>query len=146
MPKGQVEPREVICRACDEPFTSNKVGRAAHYCHRPECDEERAAKRSARPRPRPHSTRSRPELTRPLPPMAPKRQEPHRPLDLDGFGPLAQDIVIIARMAMEMGPSPRVLKDTVLAVARSGGDRRFLYRRLAASALALAAHVGGHRF
>ena len=43
MPKGSVPEREVLCRACEQPFRSTKVGRAAFYCHRPACDEDRKA-------------------------------------------------------------------------------------------------------
>lgn len=48
MPKGRVEPREVICKACAEPFVSDRAGRAAFFCHRTECDEERERARKAR--------------------------------------------------------------------------------------------------
>lgn len=47
MPKGRVEPRECICRACAVPFITDKVGKAAFLCHRTECDEARERERKA---------------------------------------------------------------------------------------------------
>jgi hypothetical protein len=41
MPRGRVEPREVECRACGVTFVSDRCGKAAFYCRRPECDSAR---------------------------------------------------------------------------------------------------------
>lgn len=146
MPKGRVEPREVFCKACDEPFISDKVGRASHFCHRPECDEDRKAnKRRGRPRLPPTVIRALDaELALP-PPPPPERPPPPKPTLAEEFGPLSEDMVMIGRLAADIGPSPRVLRETVMAVAKGEGDMRFFYRRLAAASLALAAYVGGHR-
>jgi hypothetical protein len=45
MPQGRVPAREVVCRACGEPFVTERSGKAAFYCRRPGCDEARAASR-----------------------------------------------------------------------------------------------------
>lgn len=43
MPKGQTPERELTCRACGQPFRTDRCGRAAYYCRTPECDEQRRA-------------------------------------------------------------------------------------------------------
>lgn len=41
MPKGHKDPYTTTCQACGEDFTTTRLGRAAWYCRRPECDEAR---------------------------------------------------------------------------------------------------------
>lgn len=47
MPKGRVPAREVYCKACGQPFVTDKVGKAAQLCHSVTCDERRAGQRKA---------------------------------------------------------------------------------------------------
>jgi hypothetical protein len=43
VPKGLVEPREVVCRSCGEAFTTDRPGKGAWYCRGEHC--ESSAKR-----------------------------------------------------------------------------------------------------
>lgn len=47
MPKGHVQERDCICRACGATFRTTKVGKASFFCRTPECDEARGAIRRA---------------------------------------------------------------------------------------------------
>jgi hypothetical protein len=57
MPKGRTTPRELVCKSCERPFVTDRMGRAAFYCRREDCPREmalreaearRAANREAR--------------------------------------------------------------------------------------------------
>lgn len=73
--------------------------------------------------------------------------------DLDRFAvlaeprlaPLADEIVLVAEMAMEVGANPRILKESIMRIAKREGDLRFAYRRTAACCIALAAYISGKR-
>lgn len=122
------------CRACGRSFTTDRIGKQAWYCRRPECDEERAG--DARERDR---TAKRERVKRR------KGIGQFEPLLAPDTAPLLDDLLIVARLAADIGASPRVLRECVITIAKGEGDMRFTYRRLAAVALALAAHVGGKR-
>lgn len=134
MPKGRVEPRTVVCRSCGSEFVSDRAGKAAFYCGSDECNAMRATARRVRTnQAKRDRTVQRHELER------------FAVLATPRFAPLADEIILVAEIAMEIGANPRVLRESITRIAKGEGDMRFAYRRAAAACIALAAYIGGKR-
>lgn len=61
------------------------------------------------------------------------------------IAPLVDEIILVAGIAADIGANPKILRESVVTIAKGEGDMRFAYRRAAAAALALAAYVNGKR-
>ena len=134
MPKGHVAEREVACKACGLPFSTTKVGRAAFYCHRPECDA------------------LRPGSSRPESAVTTKARLRHRAL----FDPIRRnheamlmvdEIVEVALTAPAKDGSRLEVKRAVMRLADAEGleGQRQAALDLAAASLALAAKAPSPR-
>jgi hypothetical protein len=134
MPKGRVEPRTVECRCCGHEFVTDRAGKAAFYCGSKECNLLRAEQKRTRGTTQRRATRERRSGLSRFEALTDPRVEP-----------LVDEILVVARLAADIGANPRILKESIMAIAKGHGDLRFAYRRAAACCIALAAYVGGKR-
>jgi hypothetical protein len=170
MPKGKVEPREVVCHACGTTFTSDKAGKAAFFCRSVECDarrervrrEARAAERAERGRARAEErARVRRERAQQARMEAARKarmktiQKKVREKRLEIFAPilddpeqmlLITDALEIIKLASTVEPTRAALKKAVVAMAMADGrtEEHAAARMVAAVAMRIADNLGIH--